>query len=213
MVRRKIMGLLVCSLVVSLATVAWAGIPDMTLTVAAKANGTVLVSVYTLPNGGGHGLNDCYISGGVKVDATVTLTLNDGNGDPIFNYPFEDMWMETSPTVPGLVLCPGGSVADLNTDINGQTTFSGAVFGGGASATGDVTIIVVNGEVVVSGSLNIQFNSPDINGDLTVNLTDVVLFAGAFYGAYSYSADFYFDGTLNLSDIVLLAQGNGTSCP
>jgi hypothetical protein len=41
----------------------------------------------------------------------------------------------------------------------------------------------------------------------------VVLFAGAYYGAYDYCADFYWDGILNLSDIVVLAQNMGQTCP
>ncbi len=80
MVRRKLMGILVCS--VLFAGTAFAGIPSLTLSAAASAEASA-VSVFTLPNGGGHGINDCYLSGGAKTDATITLTLVDLNGDPI----------------------------------------------------------------------------------------------------------------------------------
>jgi hypothetical protein len=56
-------------------------------------------------------------------------------------------------------------------------------------------------------------NSPDLNGDLAVNLTDVSHFVGSFFGTYDYASDFQWDGVINLSDIVLLAQGLGSECP
>jgi len=61
--------------------------------------------------------------------------------------------------------------------------------------------------------LDIQVNSPDINGDLRVNLTDVVLFTMLYHGPYDYAGDFYYDGVLNLSDIVMMARGQGKTCP
>ena len=208
MVRRKIMGLLVCSLVVSLTTVAWAGIPDLDLSLATYVSEGTQVSVYSLPSGAGDPLSNVYVNGGSKVDATVTLTLVDSTPTPIFNYPFEDMWIESN--TPAIVICPGGSTADANTDANGQTTFSGALFAG---KFGDGLVVVINGDALSQAPLNFKFNSPDINGDLVVNLTDVVLFAGVYYGVYEYLADFYWDDVINLSDIVLLAQGQGSACP
>lgn len=209
MVRRTLMGLLALSL---LASTAWAGIPDLILSTAGTA-ATAQVSVYTLPSGGGHGLDDCYLSGGTKTDASITLTLVDLNSDPIYLYPACDMWLETS--LGGLALCEGGSCADLGTDHDGLTTFSNPVFGGKQTdpGAGEVCQVIVNGSPLAGPGMDIQFNSPDINGDLEVNLTDVVLFAGDYYGAYLYRSDFYFDAAVNLSDIVLLAQGMGAECP
>jgi hypothetical protein len=171
------------------------------------------VSVFTLPNGGGHLINDCYLFGGTKTDATIHLTLVDGNGDPIFLYPFEDLALATE--LGGMAVCPGGSVADASTDVDGLTTWSGALFAGGASdyAGGEGCQIMVNGDALLQPALAVYFNSPDLSGDRQVNLSDISLFAGAYYGTYSYAADFYFDGNLNLSDISMLAQGNGASCP
>jgi hypothetical protein len=202
------MGILVCS--VLFAGTAFAGIPSLVLSTAASAEANA-VSVFTLPNGGGHRIDDCFLSGGAKTDATITLTLVDLNGDPINLYPFEDLTLATASG--GLVTCPGGSTADASTDINGQCTFSGSVFGGGASGSGEGTIVLVNGSALTQAPMNVSFNSPDISGDLIVNLSDISLFASFYYGSYSYSADFYWDGNLNLSDISLLAQGNGSACP
>jgi hypothetical protein len=62
-------------------------------------------------------------------------------------------------------------------------------------------------------SLDIAINSPDINGDLQVNLSDVVAFTQDYFGAYNYRSDFFWDGVLNLSDVARMAQGMGAICP
>ena len=216
MVRHKSMGLLTCACVLLVASLATAGIPDLGNSTAATL-ATETVSVYCLPNGGGHPLNDCYVSGGAKTDATITLTLLDSDLDPVFAYPFEDMWLEGD--MGGLVLCAGGSTADANTDLDGVTTFSLALFAGGQTdaVAGEVCAVIINGDALTQPGLDIRFNSPDINGDLNVNLTDVVLFSQDYYSGNTgddvYSSDFYWDGNINLSDIVLLSQGSGSTCP
>jgi len=176
------------------------------------------VSVFTLPNGQGDPLNNAFQWDGVpgnppsRVDATIHYTVL-YFGDPVYGYPREDMWLESS--LGGLVLCPGGSIADSNTDEQGRTTFSNPVSGGGATDpdAGEQCLVVVNGVVCPLEGLDIQFNSPDMNRDLQVNLTDVVIFVGIFTGAYDYAADFFWDGVINLSDIVYLASGFGAACP
>lgn len=213
MVRRKLVGLFVCSLVMGLAPLAMAGIPDLTLSTATTA-ATAQVSVYTLPNGNGRGLDEAKtISSSTTVNATITLTLLDGNGDPIFLYPNEDLWLET--TLGGLALCPGGSIADANTNALGQTTWSGSVFGGKQSnrTAAEKTVVVISGNPLNGSQLDILFNSPDIDGNLVVNLSDTVLYAQNATGSYNYRSDFFFDGSVNLSDTVLYAQGLGSACP
>jgi len=58
----------------------------------------------------------------------------------------------------------------------------------------------------------VYFNSPDISGDLKVNLADIQLFAGDFFGDYDYRSDFNWDGVVNLSDIGFMAQAVGSAC-
>lgn len=217
MVRRKLVGLLLCSLVMVLANTSWAGIPDLDYcdAVSAYAN---QVAVYNLPNGNGKPLTEARYSSGVGnttvVNATITLTVRDTNQDPIFLYPSEDMWLEG--TLGGLKLCPGGSVADFSTNANGVTTFSVPKLAGGQTnpAGGERTVVMISGSPMNSDLLNIQWNSPDINGDLIVNLTDTVFYAGdATGGVYKFRSDFLYDNRLNLSDTVLYAQGIGAACP
>jgi hypothetical protein len=176
------------------------------------------VSVYTLPDGSGDPLSNAYHWNGVpghapsRVNATIVLTLL-YFGEPVVGYPAEDMWLQTSHN--GLVLCPGGSIADKNTDIYGMTTFSGPIFGGGATDPegGELCLVFVGGIACPDLSADIQFNSPDMNSDRMVNLSDVVMFADVFFGDYDYAADFRWDGVIDLSDVVLLAQGLGAECP
>lgn len=190
-----------------------AGIPDLTLSTATTA-ATVQVSVYSLPNGNGKALTSAKaISSTTPVNATITLTLKDGNGDPIFLYPSEDMWLETS--LGGLVHCAGGTVASASTNALGVTTFVNAILGGKQSnrVSAEKTIVLISGTPLSGSQLDILFNSPDIDGNLVVNLSDTVLYAQNATGAYHYRSDFFFDNAINLSDTVLYAQGIGAVCP
>ncbi len=129
MVRRKLVSLFVCSLVMGTVSMAVAGIPDYTLSTATTAAGTQ-VSVYCSPiPGAGQTLLQAKTVGGVVVNATITLTLRDGNGDPIFGYPREDLWLATS--LGGLVICTP-SIPAVNTNALGVTTFTDAVSGEGS---------------------------------------------------------------------------------
>lgn len=217
MVSRKLVGLFVCSLVMGTVSMAVAGIPSLTLSTATTA-ATVQVSVYSLPNGNGKALTAAKALGSTTpVNATITLTLKDGNGDPIFLYPSEDMWLETSlkTATTGMSHCAGGTVADFSTNALGVTTFTNPILGGRQSnrVLAEKTIVLISGSPLVGSQLDILFNSPDISGNLFVDLTDTVLYAQNATGAYSYRSDFFFDTFVNLSDTVLYAQGLGAACP
>jgi hypothetical protein len=207
MLRKRMPGIVTSMLVLAFAATSWAGIPDLTLSTATTSAGAS-VSLLICPLGDGDLLTSARLYGGGTTDATVTLTLLDGNTDPIPGYLATDLWLDAN----GIVLCTDGSDADADTDVNGITTWTGALAAGGCSDDGS-TNVWVNGSSLLQAPLSILMNSPDMNGDLIVNLTDVVLFAGFYNGAYAYCADFYWDGILNLSDIVLLAQHIGHTCP
>jgi hypothetical protein len=208
MLRRFLLGILV----VSLASMAWAGVPDLnnsTVTTAAASG----ASVFALPNGAGTAFTEAFGAGGATTDATITLTLIDTNGDPIYLYPFSDLWLETSGG--GLAYCSGGTTADASTDENGQAFWANAIAGGGYSA-GENAVVMVAGSPVSGGGVNVTFNSADISGDLIVNLTDIsnftVLLGGDFTSHPQYAGDFNNDGQINLSDIARFTPGIGTAC-
>jgi hypothetical protein len=204
------MGLLACCLVVGMASVAMAGVPDLALSSATTAAAEP-VSLYNLPNGSGSELSSAYAFGGALTDATITLYLVDGLGDPIYLYGSEDMWLET--TLGGLAFCTGGTIADQYTDEDGMTEWADALSAGGyTDPATELTVVVINGDALDQAGFNIQHNSADFDGNGVANLSDIAAFTQDLFGAYVYRADFLWDGTINLSDVALMAQGNGTAC-
>lgn len=197
------------ALTLCLAGSALAGIPDLSLSTATIPPGAEGAAIYTLPNG----LGDPFtvtLPGGIVLDASITLTLVDTDGEPIVQYPREDLWLETSGG--GLVPCLGGTIADADTDINGQTVWHDPLFAGGCSE-GEMTLVMVAGMPLAGGGLDLWFYGPDLNGDVVVNLSDIVAFTQMLGGQYSPCGDFNHDGVINLTDIVLMVRGIGADCP
>jgi hypothetical protein len=211
MLLRKIMGLAVCAMIIGSAAVAVAGVPDLQLSQATLAyQGVETLSLYNVPNGSGSPFMEAFLPGGTYQDATVTLTLLDGLGVAIQNFPFQDMWLESADG--GMVSCGGNATADANTDVNGQTFWGNPLFAGGQSQA--LCLVMVNGDALTSNAgLQLSFNSSDINADGIVNLSDGGFFTQTLYGAYSYSADFNYDAVVNVSDAGYMASGLGGTCP
>jgi len=185
-------------------------LPDLDLSHAVVLS-AMPVSVYCLPDGSGDRLDNCYLFGGSRVNATIEVTLLDCNGDPHQGLDRDYIWLDTEDG--NFDFCANGTIADHATDAQGQTTFTGALRTGGScfQAAGTPVIVIVCGHDIGS-HLPMYFNSPDLNGDLVVDLTDVVLFASDYFDTYNYRSDFLWDGTLNLSDVALLANGLVSSC-
>ena len=57
------------------------------------------------------------------------------------------------------------------------------------------------------------FNSPDLNGDRFVNLSDLVEFTEDYYTGYYFRSDFHRDGALILCDVDIMASSLGKGCP
>lgn len=186
------------SMLLGLSGLATAGVPDAGLSTAVAAgSGTLLIT----PAGNGNTI------GGIG--ATITVTVVDGTGTPIAGYPFQDIYVDDSGTAE-ISLCQGGSVADFNTNAAGVTTISGGVSGGGWTQNG---LQVYLAGVAIGSALGINANSPDITGDLVVNLGDVGQFAIDFTGGYAFRSDLQFDGVINLGDLGKLAINNSEVCP
>lgn len=198
---------------VLLPALAAAGIPPLDpCTVEGTYPGRV--SVFCIPDGGGHPLTEAQAFGGTFVDGTIVLILHDDADNPVYNYPAEDLWLESSHG--GMISCVGGTIADAPTDVDGRTTFSHPLLVGGHTSplAGELMQVFINGAACpTTAGVDVQVNSPDLNGDLVVNLTDVIIMSGHLYGAYDYGSDFHYDGVINLSDIVMMAWGMGAACP
>lgn len=188
----------------------WADVPPLNNSFATTA-ATEPASVYSLPNGEGDSLTACYAFGGGRLDATITVFVRDGNDDPVYLYPAEDIWLADECC---LVICPAGTIADSPTDTDGVTTITGPFLAGGSTQE-DVggAMVLINGDALPQPAFEITFNSADIDGDLAVNITDIVYFVDDYLVEYRYRSDFHWDGVINLSDLVLLAEGLGAHCP
>jgi hypothetical protein len=188
--------------------------------------------MYNVPDGSGLSFTGAYQLGPVITNATIQVTIISVAGVPIAGIPASDIWVESS--MGNLALCgyaypPGTwpgyvSIADGPTGPLGTTTFSNVVFGGGCTNGGGMTerciVMTTWGKISGTGpvgppnsNLKIRFNSPDMDGDGSVNLTDVIIFAPMYWAGGSYCCDFFWDGACNLSDIVILAGAMTASCP
>ncbi len=167
-------------------------LPDPEFSTAVSA-ATGWISLLNVPDGGGDDLSDCYAQGGDKVDGTVTVTLQDSEGDPVPGFPAEDLWLQ--PASGTLTTCSGRLQAEDPTDAGGATVFLGPYQAGGHSE-GPVTVkMIIDGCEYALGELTLKFNSPDEDGDLDVDLTDESLFLADLPPTdYDYRSDFNFDG-------------------
>ena len=172
--------------------------------------GTETLTLFVVPDGSGETFDRAFLPYGGRADATITLWLRDANNDPVPNFPREDMWLVSEDG--GLFLCPAGSIADANTDGQGTAFWTQPLRSGGHSE-GRTEVRVNGSPVELSSGVRLGFNSPDINGDLTVNLTDVQIFTTDFYGPFDFRSDFYRDGSVNLSDLAEMAHAFGAGCP
>ena len=167
------------------------------------------VSILICPARDGNHFTQAYRFGGVPMDATIEIILRDAMGNPYPGIQFMDIWLEGQ----GLNFCQDGNTADFNTDPNGYTEFANPLRGGGCSEYPSLVGYVMGMPFLQPPQPYIKVNSPDMNGDLIINLADVAMFSSAFFSGYSYCADYFWDGILNLSDVAILSQHVGHSCP
>ncbi len=184
------------------------------------------VSLYTKPDGTGDPLTAAQLWDGTvgsapaSVDATIVVRLTDGLGNPVVGFPAANITVASQ--YGGWYQC-GSTVltADAATDVNGETTISGALFGGGSSAPGELLVVNVNSPLLGTttypgglAGLDYRVNSAEMTGDGIVNLSDVAAFSAVYYDpSYDYAGDYRWDGIVNLSDLSVLAGSIGISCP
>lgn len=145
-------------------------------------------------------------------DLIITVQLLDANGDPVAGYLRGDIWWG-DPTG-GVVFC-AGSEADTHTDADGVTHFTGAPCGGGWTQGGmrvyADSVAILGGPT--GGLLPIDVNSPDINGDLKVDLVDLGSYATDYLDpGYQFRSDYNGDGVEDLRDVGVFASHFGEVC-
>ncbi|MCK9996649.1 MAG: hypothetical protein KAH56_10285 [Candidatus Krumholzibacteria bacterium] len=172
--------------------------------------GSETLTLFVVPDGSGDSFDQASLPFGGTEDATITVLLVDGGWLPIAYFPAEDIWLESEDN--GLVPCMGGTIADANTGTDGRAQWREPPLGGGQSQA--LTVVMVNGMLLeLTSGVRLSFNSPDINGDLMVDLTDLQLFAVDFFSSDDFRSDFHRDGIVNLSDLPPMALAIGANCP
>jgi hypothetical protein len=190
--------------VLVVASLASAEIPDLDLSTAVVANGGGVL--FSRPDGNGYTFDQAHLGNGTVIDATITLTLVNYLGNPLPGYAAEDLWLETSGG--SLAFPAGGTIADAATNASGQTQWFNPLSAGGCTI-GETVVVLVAGQPLNQAGMALEFVSPDINGDLTVNLADLSTFASGYTSAYIACADIFYDGVINLSDLSLFSQAYG----
>ncbi len=182
----------VSAAVLLVAGVAFGGIIDPCQSTASSAGGCIVIC----PAGDGDQLS--------AKGAMISITVNDNTGTGIEGIPASDFWLVDCDPIRVMVLCggSGSSNADAATDASGNTTMSGDIAAGGCAI--GVSVIVQGFAIGCPATCltAIEVKSPDMNGDLVVNLPDLALF-GAQYPPNPFTntcADFNCDNLINLQD-------------
>lgn len=206
MTTKRLLSLAASALMVfGAASLATAGIPSELTSTAASASGCLQV----VPNGTG----DTLASKGL----TVTVTVRDAGGFTIAGYPFQDVGLADNAGGADVTLCTSGWLASANTNAAGVTTITGVGFAGG-STQGGMRATVAGVRITNGLALDIDVVSPDMDGDLDVDLIDLSAvptgFAARFLnGVYNFQSDYTCDGSENLLDVVEYSFANGAVCP
>ena len=153
---------------------------------------------------------------GALVDGRLRMDLRDGMGAPFVGYSANGVWLE--PDLQGGVMatCPQPGVCEIRPDelvsnAAGEFHFSAPPVAGGWS-DGLLQGYAGFSPLVSSAGMAMRFVSPDINGDLIVNLTDSGFFAQDLFITYHFRSDFNADGVINLSDSGFMATSIGINC-
>ena len=168
--------------------------------------------LYVCPQGDGPELSDC--------GSIISITVKDQSGTPLDGVPAADFWLEGCSG--GMALCggSGSSNADSASNALGNTTMSGGIAAGGCDIG---VVVVIQGVIVLAQStvcttyecLPIVITSPDINGDLIVDIIDLAAFAIGYTSPpkpLTPCLDYNCDGLVDIIDFAVFAIHYLHSC-
>jgi hypothetical protein len=153
------------------------------------------------PNGAG----ETFAATGI----TITVYLKNCSGAPLVGVPRQEVVIYNS----GLCICPGGNVADAATDVNGSTTFSGSIAGGGC-----VENLQIYADGILICTIPVKTNSPDHvpASPCAVDASDLSSLATRLGNpaAYDICYDYNESGgpTIDASDLAFFATFLGAGC-
>jgi hypothetical protein len=140
---------------------------------------------------------------------TIQVYLKNCNGAPLVGVPRQEVVIYNS----GLCICPGGNVADAATDVNGMTTFSGTIRGGGC-----VENLTIFADGVAICTIAVKTNSPDHvpASPCAVDASDLGALASRLGNAAQYNICFDYNEsggpTIDASDLAFFASLLGAGC-
>jgi hypothetical protein len=174
----------------------------MTLTFAGAYRSGERRDIVTVVPGGS---SETLESNGIRVD----IQFLNGHNQPLAGIPRQEMILFNS----GLLMCPGGTIADTHTDLQGRTSFTGAL-----SAGGCVTSLRLYTDGVEMTELAIRTNSPDLDANGAVDAGDVgalAMMLGSRVGDANYTicGDWNEDGVIDASEVAAMASYLGRRCP
>jgi len=153
------------------------------------------------PNGAGETLAGTGI--------TIHVYLKNCNGAPLVGVPAQEIVIFNS----ALCICPGGNIADAATDINGHTTFTGTIRGGGC-----VESLSIFADGIGVCTTTVKTNSPDHvpASPCAVDASDLSGLAAVLgkVGQYTICKDYNESGglTIDASDLSFFASLLGAAC-
>jgi len=152
----------------------------------------------------------------------VIVYVRDDLGNPIADVPWTDYWFNACDIGQELCLCASPIVADSLTNLEGRTTFSGSIAGGGCVLTGGIYVacqgktFVDKPECLVTTCLDMQVVSPDYTGNCLVDLSDLSFFGDSYNmslgdppvgdKAYDDCCDYTDDTNCDLSDFSFFGE-------
>jgi hypothetical protein len=191
-------------------------------------------TAYVVPTGGTFStcpFGDFQTLGGNGI--TVYIEAKDNTGAPLAAAPASDFWFVDCDALECLFLCPFSANADSATNLNGKTTITGSIRGGGCVSGLAVvaqSLVIKAGNCVDDLCLDISVHTLDITGQTCpdpgsgitgnglVDLGDFSFFAPANGsnpgdGNYEECLDYVPPTTINLSDFSFFGQHLGHVCP
>ena len=143
----------------------------------------------------------------------IRVCVFEEDDTPIPNVPVADLWVIDCDPLADLALCAGqaSSNSDSLTNEFGYTTMSNTTLAAGGCVDG--LAVVVQGFVLLDTMTctvvichTVVVRSPDINGDLCVDIVDLALFAQSFPPqAFDACCDFECNGIVDLVDLARFA--------
>lgn len=140
---------------------------------------------------------------------TIKVYLKNCSGAPLVGVPAQEVVIFNS----ALCICPGGNISDAATDINGCTSFSGTIAGGGC-----VESLTIFADGVGICTIPVKTNSPDHLPASPCNVDAADISGLAFVlgrsDRYDVCKDYNESGppTINAGDLSFFASLLGAAC-